>query len=206
MSEHEALVLVVEDEPQMRKFIRASLTSHGYRVLEASTGEEAQAIFGNDQHIEVLLTDIDLGHGMNGFELARWTRETHPDVRILLTSGVARMAQSAGALCDVPLLKPEFVRRVVSLLGEASACVPRVGDRLHPLTAAYRVTVLPVVREMLAANRLRMTDLFSLVPTRIIEPHELADIDPLFASLRNVNTPDEYECALRSFGAGEENE
>ena len=44
MSDHEALVLVVEDEPQMRKFIRASLTSHGYRVLEAEKATEAMAV------------------------------------------------------------------------------------------------------------------------------------------------------------------
>lgn len=103
-----ATILVVEDEVLIRLAVADYLRACGYRVLEASTGEEAQAIFGNDQHIDVLLTDIDLGRGMNGFELARWARETHPDVRILLTSGVARMAQSAGELCDMPLLKKPY--------------------------------------------------------------------------------------------------
>ena len=70
-------------------------------------------------------------------------------------------------------------------------------DRLHPLAAAYRVGVLPVVREMLAANRLRMTDLFTLVPTRLIGAAELRDADPELGSLRNLNTPDEYAAALR---------
>jgi molybdopterin-guanine dinucleotide biosynthesis protein A len=70
-------------------------------------------------------------------------------------------------------------------------------DRLHPLAAAYRVGVLPVVRAMLAANRLRMTDLFDAIPTRVIEASELADVDPRLDSLRNVNTLDEYEAALR---------
>jgi molybdopterin-guanine dinucleotide biosynthesis protein A len=59
--------------------------------------------------------------------------------------------------------------------------------------------VLPVVREMLAAGRLRTTDLFAAVPTRVIGPEELADIDPEFRSLRNLNTPDEYEAALQAF-------
>ncbi len=101
-------ILVVEDEVLIRLAVADYLRACGYRVLEASTGEEAQAIFGNDQHIAVLLTDIDLGRGMNGFELARWVRAQHPDVRILLTSGVARMAQSAGDLCDMPLLKKPY--------------------------------------------------------------------------------------------------
>lgn len=103
-----ATILVVEDEVLIRLAVADYLRACGYRVLEASTGEEAQAVFGNDQRIEVLLTDIDLGRGMNGFELARWTRDQHPDVRILLTSGVARMAQSAGTLCDMPLLKKPY--------------------------------------------------------------------------------------------------
>ena len=119
-----------------------------------------------------------------------------------LAAGLAALEGAADAVylssCDVPLLTPAFVRRVVSLIGGASACVPRAGDRLHPLAAAYRVEVLPVVREMLAANRLRLMDLFDLVPTRVIGAEELADIDPELRSLRNVNTPAEYEAALKS--------
>jgi len=103
-----ATILVVEDEVLIRLAVADYLRACGYRVLEASTGEEAQAIFGNDQHIEVLLTDIDLGRGMNGFALAAWVRHEHPDVRILLTSGVARMAQTAGDLCELPLLKKPY--------------------------------------------------------------------------------------------------
>ncbi len=109
--------------------------------------------------------------------------------------------------CDVPFLKPEFVRRVTTLLfGERpglprpSIAVPRVGDYFHPLAAAYRLSVLPQVRELLATDRLRTAFLFDAVPTRIIEAHELADIDPDFASLSNLNTPEEYEAALRELG------
>jgi molybdopterin-guanine dinucleotide biosynthesis protein A len=65
----------------------------------------------------------------------------------------------------------------------------------------YRVSILPVVREMLAANRLRMTDLFGLVPTRVIEAAELTAADAELVSLRNVNTPDEYEAVLRTIRA-----
>jgi CheY-like chemotaxis protein len=101
-------ILVVEDEVLIRLAVADYLRVCGYRVLEASTGEEAQTIFGDDQRIDVLLTDIDLGRGMTGFELARWAREAHPQVRVLLTSGVARMAQSAGELCDLPLLKKPY--------------------------------------------------------------------------------------------------
>jgi molybdopterin-guanine dinucleotide biosynthesis protein A len=76
-----------------------------------------------------------------------------------------------------------------------------VQGRLHPLAAAYRLAVLPAVRAMLAANQFRMTDLFDAVPTRFIESDELAPIDPEFRSLRNVNTPEEYEAVLRDAGS-----
>jgi molybdenum cofactor guanylyltransferase len=125
--------------------------------------------------------------------------------------------------CDVPFLKPEFVRRVIGFLASGgrqppvssathselgfqqgadaprppSIAVPHVGGFHHPLAAVYRVGVLPHVRELLSANRLRPVFLFDAVPTRVIEPHELADIDSEFVSLRNVNTPEEYEAALR---------
>ena len=49
----------------------------------------------------------------------------------------------------------------------------------------------------LAADRLRPVFLFDAVPTRVIEAVELADIDPEFASLRNLNSPEEYDAALR---------
>jgi len=102
--------------------------------------------------------------------------------------------------CDVPFLKPEFVRRVIELghlTTGFAASVPKVDGYLHPLAAVYRVEVLSHVRELLALNRLRTAGLFDVVPTRIIEPHELAEADPDLRSLRNVNTPEEYEAALR---------
>jgi molybdopterin-guanine dinucleotide biosynthesis protein A len=98
--------------------------------------------------------------------------------------------------CDVPFLKPEFVRRVISLLGDATACVPEVEGFRHPLAAVYRTTVLPNVRELLAVDRLRPVFLFDAVPTRVIQPQALAEVDAEFVSLRNLNTPEEYEAAL----------
>lgn len=102
--------------------------------------------------------------------------------------------------CDVPLLRPAFVRRLIDLRGTAEACVPRVGGYHHPLAAVYSVTVLGEVRRLLAEDRLRPFFLFQAVPTRVVGPEELQDVDPDFASLRNLNTPEEYEAALRDAG------
>ncbi len=121
-----------------------------------------------------------------------------------LAAGLAALAGTADAAyltsCDVPFLQPAFVRRLIDRLGEYRICVPRVGDFHHPLAAVYRLDVLPVVNELLAENRLRPFFLFEQVPTRVLEAAELADVDPTFQTLRNLNTPEEYEAALRECG------
>jgi molybdenum cofactor guanylyltransferase len=99
--------------------------------------------------------------------------------------------------CDAPFLRPAFVRRLIDLMGDAMVCVPRVGDYHHPLAALYRLDVADAVARLLAEDRLRPFFLFSVVPTRIVEAAELADVDPTFETLRNLNTPEEYEAALR---------
>ena len=122
-------ILVVEDEVLIRIAVADYLRECGYRVVEAASGEEAQKIFHAGQPIEVLFSDIDLGDGIDGFELARWTRENYPGVRILLTSGVTRMAREAVHLCDAPFLdKPyshhalgELIKRLNEAFGQKSA-------------------------------------------------------------------------------------
>lgn len=98
--------------------------------------------------------------------------------------------------CDVPFLQPAFVRRMIELLGDKQICVPKVGEYHHPLAAVYRIEVLASVERLLAENRLRPTFLFDAVPTRVVEADELCDVDPRFESLRNLNTPEDYEQAL----------
>ena len=119
-----------------------------------------------------------------------------------LAAGLAALDGRADAAylsaCDVPFLTAGFVRRVAELLGLAAISVPFVGGYHHPLAAAYRLSVRPVVADLLAADRLRPVFLFDAVPTRVIEPHELPGLDPL----RNLNTPDDYAAALRDLGVG----
>jgi molybdopterin-guanine dinucleotide biosynthesis protein A len=118
-----------------------------------------------------------------------------------LAAGLAALRGKAEAAylssCDVPFLQPAFVRRLIDLLGDHAICVPRVGDYHHPLAAVYRIEVAEAVARLLAENRLRPFYLFEAVPTRVVEARELADVDPTFQTLRNLNTPEDYEAALR---------
>lgn len=99
--------------------------------------------------------------------------------------------------CDVPLLRPAFVQRLLELLGDHSISVPHVDGFFHPLAAVYRMGVADAVARLLAENRLRPAFLFQEVPTRTVTAEELAAADPTFQTLRNLNTPEEYEAALR---------
>ncbi len=73
MTEPRTLVLVVEDEPQMRRFIRATLASHGYRHLEANTASEA-LMMATTHNPELILLDLGLPDG-DGIEITRRIRE-----------------------------------------------------------------------------------------------------------------------------------
>jgi molybdopterin-guanine dinucleotide biosynthesis protein A len=102
--------------------------------------------------------------------------------------------------CDVPFLRPAFVRRLAELLGEHRVCVPFVDGYHHPLAAIYRLEVADSVRRLLSENRLRPVFLFEAEPTRVVSAEELRDVDPTMQTLRNLNTPEDYEAALRDAG------
>ncbi|HEY2882956.1 MAG TPA: molybdenum cofactor guanylyltransferase [Pirellulales bacterium] len=108
--------------------------------------------------------------------------------------------------CDTPLLKPEFIRRMIEMLdAESDAATPIVDGMPHPLAGAYRVKILPAVERMLAANQLRLVDLLAQIKTQFVAREELFDVDPELQSLRNVNTPEEYQAALAAAGLAGEN-
>ena len=123
-----------------------------------------------------------------------------------IAAGLSALVGKADAAfvssCDVPLLRPAFVRRMIDLLGDHVACVPEVGGYRHPLAAVYRVEVAAIAAELLAADRLRPMFLFDRVSTRVVRAEDFADVDPDSESLRNLNTPEEYEKALALWGSG----
>lgn len=114
MSDLNALVLVVEDEPHMRKFIQASLSSHGYRVLEAERAAEAVAMM-TSHNPELVLLDLGLPDG-DGIELTRQFREWSR-VPIIVLSARGREDDKVAALdagADDYLTKPFGVNELLA--------------------------------------------------------------------------------------------
>lgn len=129
-----------------------------------------------------------------------------------LAAGLTALGEQVPAAfvtsCDVPLLRPGFAQRMATLLGDFDAAVPHINGFDEPLAAVYRGGVLPHVKELLEADRLRPAYLFDRVRTRRVTVDELSDIDPQLDSLFNVNRPEDYQAALRRAGleAGENDE
>ena len=98
--------------------------------------------------------------------------------------------------CDVPMLQPAFVTRMLELLGEHDIAVMEVDGFPHPLSAVYRRSVLPKVEALLHEDRLRPVFLFDAVRTRRVQPDEMLSVDPELRTLRNLNTPEDYQKAL----------
>ena len=69
------------------------------------------------------------------------------------------------------------------------------GEESLAISRAVSEAVVDLVR--LIMDRRRPAFLFAEVPTRVVTPEELAGADPTFQTLRNLNTPEEYEAALR---------
>jgi len=102
--------------------------------------------------------------------------------------------------CDVPLLVPDFVRRMTELLTDHDIAVMEIDGFPHPLSAIYRRRTLPHVEALLAQNRLRPAFLFDAVPTRRLLPAEMISADPQLLTLRNLNTREDYLEALAIAG------
>ena len=98
--------------------------------------------------------------------------------------------------CDVPLLVPAFVERMIDLMRDHDIAVIEVDGFPHPLSAIYRRDTLPHIERLLAADRLRPVFLFDAVRTRRVKPEEMIVVDPELRTLRNLNTPEEYRRQL----------
>ncbi|MEW5836864.1 MAG: PAS domain S-box protein [Pseudomonadota bacterium] len=90
-------VLVVEDEPDVRRVAVGLLRSLGYDTVEAGNAAQALELLHEDTSIRLLFSDVVLGQGHTGFELAREARVMRPGLPVLLTSGYAQASASADA-------------------------------------------------------------------------------------------------------------
>ena len=86
-------ILLVEDDAGVREFTAMVLQEHGYRVLQAGTGEDAlEAWQWHGPRVRLLLTDMVLEGGLTGLELASKLRAENPGLKVICTTGYQREA------------------------------------------------------------------------------------------------------------------
>jgi molybdopterin-guanine dinucleotide biosynthesis protein A len=100
--------------------------------------------------------------------------------------------------CDAVFLNVALIAHLLSRLPGYDVVVPRWQGRLQPLHAIYRRrSVLPALQEQLVRGELRPIFLYDKVPTLVIEEDEIKRFDPDGSSFFNMNTPADYEEALK---------
>jgi CheY-like chemotaxis protein len=108
-------ILVVEDEADVRGIAIAFLRSAGYTVLAAENAEAALALLDEKPDIALVFSDVVLGSGMSGVELAQQARRRRPALPVLLTSGYEHAALDGedGVANEFELLQKPYARENV---------------------------------------------------------------------------------------------
>ena len=116
------------------------------------------------------------------------------------------------ASCDLPLLNPRVAVHLAELAAGAAnglpgaiqpdIVAPQWEGRLQPLHAVYRTGALPLFAEQFQAGCRRMMELLEGRDTLVVSQAQFQEWDPEGLSLFNINTPAQYELALRRWQQG----
>lgn len=99
--------------------------------------------------------------------------------------------------CDVPFLNLRLISYLTSQISNYDVVVPYWQGRYQPLHAVYRQSVVPLLKEQLERGELRPIFLYKKVRTREIQEDEVRRFDPEGLSFLNMNTPEDYQAALK---------
>jgi CheY-like chemotaxis protein len=116
------VILVVEDNPKVRRLSVERLRDLGYQTLEAKSGDDAYAMLRDGVEVDLVFSDLVMPGDLNGYDLAAKVVDEFPTIKILLTSGYASdvVAGRLGGSAEYDVLhKPyrqtELARRIQAL-------------------------------------------------------------------------------------------
>ena len=122
-------ILLVDDEEDILATTRIGLEMLGYRILTCSSGDEAiEVLKQSPDNIDLLFTDVVMPGKLNGFELAEAALKLRPDLKLLFTTGYARLEENAAtgawkeewedAIIPKPYRRSELSRRIRETLDQ----------------------------------------------------------------------------------------
>jgi CheY-like chemotaxis protein len=117
-------ILVVEDNPNVRKTVIRQLHDLGYKTVEVDGGARALRLVKDGLAFDLLLTDVVMPGGITGYQLAEELRSDRPDLKVLFTSGYTDLAAASGhsarkdPLLSKPYRKQDLGRAVRAVLDE----------------------------------------------------------------------------------------
>src|ERR1700720_1988420 len=102
--------------------------------------------------------------------------------------------------CDLPMLNSDVAADLVAMLDDFDAVIPEVGGKLQPLHAVYRKRCANAIESLAAGGEKRLTASASAINAKRVGEQEIRRLDPELNSFFNVNTPEDYERALKMAG------
>ena len=162
------IVLLVEDDPDVRSYSAELVRELGYRVLEAGNGAAALQLLERNPAVRLLFTDVGLPGGMTGRNLADEAQKLRPGLPVLFTTGYARNAIVHGGRLDpgVQLVTKPFDRQTLATrLREALDSVP---PACRILLVEDEALVRMVATEMLAEAGLEVAEAGNVAEARLL--------------------------------------
>lgn len=115
-------VVIVEDEFLIRLAIAEAIREAGYKVLEATSGDEGRKLFESGEPIDLLFSDVTMEGQMDGLALAAWVRANFPHVKIVITTGAMGINHPVGlkdydGFLSKPYLPDDVMTTITNLIG-----------------------------------------------------------------------------------------
>jgi DNA-binding response OmpR family regulator len=142
-------ILYIEDDFIIQMAMMPFLSEEGYDILLADNGTQAlHYIFDENLSIDVLLTDVNIGAGVNGWEVARCARLQVPTMPVIYTSGICEdewiaNAVPYGRLCRKPFVPSDVIAVLSSLLGtEGRRASDGLDSARHPRSDRWQPVMI----------------------------------------------------------------
>jgi CheY-like chemotaxis protein len=108
------VVLVVEDNPAVRRMTAERLSALGYAAIPVGGADAALAALEEGRHVDLVFTDMMMPDGRTGLELARELRKRLPDLPVLMTTGYAGEMLDVEIVDGLPLIRKPYRQEELS--------------------------------------------------------------------------------------------